>query len=147
MHEMRLTPGIDFVGVGVGGVIVRQSKILLLLRKKPPECNHWTIPGGAIEFGEKVEDALLRELIEEIGVQTRIVAPLGLTDQILPLEGTHWVSLRFLVEIVAGEPENACPESHSRIAWFPLEALPAAVTITTREAVVAYRAWSKNSGL
>lgn len=134
----RLLRGKAFVGVGVGGLIVRQDKVLLLLREKPPEQGCWTIPGGAIEFGERVEDALLRELREEIGVEVRLITPLGITDQILLSEGSHWVCLRFLVEIVKGTPENRCPQSHSRMNWFSLKALPGNLTLTAREGVEAF---------
>jgi 8-oxo-dGTP diphosphatase len=144
IQKSNLIPGKDFVGVGVGGVVVLQRKILLLFRKKPPECNHWTLPGGAIEFGERVEEALLRELREEIGVEARVVTPLGLTDQILPTEKSHWVCLRFLVEVVTGEPKNASPESHLSIGWFALDALPNPLTLTARDGVIAYRAWLQN---
>lgn len=145
-HQFKLTRGKDFVGVGVGGVIVKGDRILLLLRKKPPESQHWTIPGGAVEFGEKVEDALTREIMEEIGVHARIVAPLGVTDQILPTEGTHWVSIRFLVDIGVDQPWNACPESHLNMDWFPLDRLPQNITLTAREGVIAYLGWLSTSG-
>jgi len=138
----KLSPGKDFVGIGVGGAIICHGQILLLLRRKPPERDHWTMPGGAVEFGETVTDALFRELKEEIGVETQVIAPLGMTDQILHLEGTHWVSLRFLVDILSGEPKNVCPESHAEMRWFPLDALPENITLTTREAIAAYTTWA-----
>jgi len=134
-------PGLDHVGVGVGGVITARDTVLLLRRRKPPESDCWTIPGGAIEFGETVETALVRELREEIGVNTNIIAPLGVTDHILPSEGVHWVSLRFLVKIIEGVPRNASPESHSDIKWFPIRDLPPNITLTTREAIAAYLKW------
>jgi len=145
MEEQMSSPGRDFPGVGVGGVVVKDAKVLLFLRKKPPESGFWTIPGGAIEFGETVKEALFRELREEVGVDTCIRAYLGVTDHILPDERVHWVSLRFLVDIVADEPKNASPESHSEMRWFPISDVPDNITLTTRKALEAYAKWTEGS--
>ena len=130
--------GRDFIGVGVGAVIVRDGRILLLLRKKYPEKGCWSIPGGKVEFGETVEEALLREVKEEIGVEARIVSSLGVTNHILRSEGIHFVAPRFLVSI-AGNPKNMEPSCHADMRWFPLDALPENVTKTTMAALCAYQ--------
>ncbi len=144
MESKKLKPGKDFIGVGVGAVILRDSKILLLLRKKAPESGCWTIPGGKVEFGETVEEAILREVKEEINAEGKIIAPLGVTNHILKEEGTHFVSPRFLVELLE-EPENMEPESHEDMKWFPIDNLPENVTMTTQKALAAFLTWNKQS--
>jgi mutator protein MutT len=137
-----LKAGKDYIGVGVGAVILRDDEILLLLRKKAPEAGSWTIPGGKVEFGETVEQAILREVKEEIGVDGRVIAPLGVTDHILIEEHSHWVSQRFLVELI-GEPQNMEPQSHEEMRWFPISELPDNVTLTTQKALAAFLTWNK----
>ena len=143
MEERKLKPGKDYIGVGVGAVILRDGKILLLLRKKAPEAGCWTIPGGKVEFGETVEEAILREVKEELGAEGRIIAPLGVTNHILKEEKTHFVAPRFLVEIV-DEPKNMEPLSHEEMKWFPIEQLPVNVTVTTQMALSAFLTWNNN---
>ena len=140
MENKQLKAGRDYIGVGVGAVILRDKKILLLLRNKSPESGCWTIPGGKVEFGETVEEAILREVQEEIGAEGRIIAPLGVTNHILKEEGVHFVSPRFLISII-GEPKNMEPASHSEMKWFPIDNLPENVTITTQKALAAFLTW------
>lgn len=52
----------------VGAVVEKEGKILLQLRNHAPFYDHWCIPGGHIEFGEAVEDAIVREVKEETGL-------------------------------------------------------------------------------
>lgn len=144
MENKTLKRGKDYIGVGVGAVILRDNKILLLLRNKAPESGCWTIPGGNVEFGETVEEAILRELQEEIGTEGRILAPLGVTNHILKEEGIHYVSPRFLVTII-GEPQNMEPHSHSDMKWFPVEDLPENVTMTTQKALAAFLTWNQTN--
>ena len=140
MENKQLKAGRDYIGVGVGAVILRDKKILLLLRNKSPESGCWTIPGGKVEFGETVEEAILREVQEEIGTEGRIIAPLGVTNHILKEEGIHYVSPRFLISII-GEPKNMEPASHSEMKWFPINDLPENVTMTTQKALAAFLTW------
>lgn len=142
MENRNLKPGKDYIGVGVGAVILKDKKILLLLRKKSPESGCWTIPGGKVEFGETVEEAILREVKEEINAEGKIIAPLGVTNHILKEEGTHFVSPRFLVELLE-EPRNMEPESHEDMKWFPIDNLPENVTMTTQKALAAFLTWTK----
>lgn len=128
-------PGKDHVGVGVGAIVVEGRRVLLLKRKREPEAGLWGIQGGAVEFGERVEQAVKRELAEELGVRCEIVRLLGVTDHILPEDGVHWVSPVFLVRIASGTPKNAEPEKHSELRWFDLKDLPEGVTLTTESAV------------
>ena len=140
MNKLELRPGRDYIGVGVGGVIIRDGMILLVLRKRPPECGFWSIPGGKVEFGETVEEALLREIQEELGVEAHILAPLGVTNHILKNEGVHFVAPRFLVSII-GDPKNQDPEAHSALDWFPIDMVPENTTITTRAAIAAFQTY------
>lgn len=138
----KLQIGKDYIGVGVGAVIIRNNQVLLLLRNKPPEANSWTIIGGKVEFGETIEKAILREVKEEIGCSGKLIAYLGITNHILPEEGTHFVSPRFLVEI-SEQPINMELESHSDMKWFNINELPVNITKTTEIALRAFLAWKK----
>ncbi len=123
------------VRAGVGAIVVNGGRVLLLKRKKESEAGLWGIQGGAVEFGETIDQAVERELKEELGVECEIVRLLGVTDHIVPEEGAHWVSPVFLARISSGTPKNAEPEKHSEMRWFDLEELPEDVTLPTKNAV------------
>jgi 8-oxo-dGTP diphosphatase len=63
MHIKRLYP--EQPVVGVGGVIINGGNILLEKRKNEPSRGKWTIPGGIVELGENLENAVMREVTEE----------------------------------------------------------------------------------
>ena len=59
--------------VGVGGVVVRDGRVLLVQRAREPMASRWTLPGGAVEVGETLEEAVRRELREETGLRVRVL--------------------------------------------------------------------------
>ncbi|MFQ5824276.1 MAG: NUDIX hydrolase [bacterium] len=55
--------------LGVGAVIIKNGKILLVKRRFEPKANYWTLPGGLVELGEEVRQALIREIREECSIE------------------------------------------------------------------------------
>ena len=68
--------------VAVGAVIFKDSKVLLVLRSKPPAENQWSIPGGRVELGETLQEAAEREILEETGISIRAGEPVYTFDVI-----------------------------------------------------------------
>lgn len=129
--------GVDYIGVGVGAAIIRDGKVLLIKRgeKAKNERGKWEIPGGGVEFGEKMEEALNREMMEELGVKIKTVELLGVFDHIISEDKQHWVSPTFICRLIEGEPQNLEKEKASDIGWFSLDAaenLPLSI-ITTND--------------
>ena len=123
-------------GVGCGAAIVREGRLLLVKRRRPPEAGCWNLPGGKVDFGERVEEAIVREIGEEIGVKIALSRPLGVV-QMVGLDDQHWVSPIYLAEIVAGEPENREPGKHEAIVWASMDAPPLPLALAAREAIAA----------
>lgn len=117
-------PGIDFPGLGVGLVIVRDGKILLYKRVKPPEPGHWSIPGGKVDFMEKAADAARREAEEETGLAIGKVSLLGQSEVLSAADKQHWISLLYLAESFEGEPQLTEPDKLTDFGWFGLAELP-----------------------
>lgn len=98
--------------VGVGAVIVDEGKLLLVKRGVEPGKGKWSIPGGAVELGEKVRDAVVREAEEESGLKVEIVIdrPLDTVDNIMMDENKrlqyHYVLLQFLIRPKSGTPRS-----------------------------------------
>ncbi len=134
--------GVDYIGVGVGAVIVDRQGKLFLARRGPQAKNErglWEFPGGSVEFGETLADALRREMREEYGITIAVGELLDVVDHILPEEGQHWVSPSFLCMITEGTPKIQEPEKCAEIGWFDLGHLPTDLTRITRENLGHYR--------
>lgn len=124
--------------VGVGAVVIVDNKILLVRRASPPGKGKWSIPGGVPEVGEKLKDAVLRELYEETGVKGRV---LGLIDVEEYIEYDkenkvryHYVLLDFLVEPVDEAKPRASTDALEARFWNIDQALETLeLTISTRK--------------
>lgn len=104
--------------VGVGGVVVRDGRVLLVRRGKPPLLGRWTIPGGTVELGETLEQALLRELQEETALRVAPVELLTVVDRIeRDQQGVrfHFVIVDYLCRWLAGEA--AAGSDALEVAW------------------------------
>ena len=134
--------GVDYIGVGVGAVILNEDGRLFLALRGPAAKNErglWEFPGGSVEFGERLADALRREILEEYGVQIEVGDLLDVVDHLLPAEGQHWVSPTFICRLVSGEPTIREPGKCAAIGWFALDELPANLTVVTQANLAHYR--------
>ncbi len=68
--------------VGVGGVAIYRGRVLLVKRGRPPLLGEWSIPGGVVEAGESLGEALCREMREETGLEVEVLEVLEVLDRI-----------------------------------------------------------------
>lgn len=95
----------------VGAAIVRDGRLLATRRTTPPQaCGLWELPGGKVEPGERPDDAVVREIHEELGCVVRVTGTLDGHEQV-----GHGFTLGVLrAELVAGEPT---PHEHDALRW------------------------------
>lgn len=93
--------------MGVGGVVLVDGKVVLIRRGKEPLRGRWVIPGGTVELGETLHDALVREMEEETGLAVRPRDVVLVFDRI-HREGAsveyHYVIIDYLCDYVSGQP-------------------------------------------
>jgi ADP-ribose pyrophosphatase YjhB (NUDIX family) len=87
--------------VGVGALVVKEDKVLLVRRAQEPGKGYWTNPGGYIEQLEPIEETIRREVIEESGVDAVIRSVVALRDQ---PRSIHNLYVAFSMDYVSGEP-------------------------------------------
>jgi len=111
--------------VGVGAIIIQDSRVLLVKRAHPPLQAQWSIPGGVLEVGELIREAAIREAREETGLEVEPGDLLGVYDRILrnPEQRVqyHYVLIDFLCRATGGELKAASDASEVR--WFAREEL------------------------
>ncbi|WP_306215520.1 NUDIX domain-containing protein [Actinoplanes sp. RD1] len=125
-------PGRDHVGVGVGAYVVNDRQEVFLARRGPLARNErgcWEFPGGTVEFGETLEDAVRREMREEYGMEVAVEGLLGVDDHMV--EGQHWVSVSFLARWRSGTPEIREPGKCTAVGWFADDQLPQPLSVAS----------------
>jgi len=116
--------------VGVGGVVIRDSRVLLVRRAHEPLAGRWSIPGGRVEWGETLQQAVVREMREETGLDVSVGPLLEVVERIgeggasQHKEGAappgsspsfHYIILDYLCEAAAGAPQAG--DDAAELAW------------------------------
>lgn len=118
-------PAIDRPSVGVGAVLIHEGKVLLIRRGKEPLRGRWVVPGGTVEVGETLEEALVREIQEETGLVVRPLEVVTVFDRI-ERDGDsvryHYVIVDYLCRYVSGTPRAA--SDAEEVAYVAREDLP-----------------------
>ena len=97
--------------IGVGGVIISNDRVLLTKRGQPPLEGQWSIPGGILEPGETLREAVHRELAEETGVEVEVLDLIEIVERISRDDRGrvqyHFVIFDYFCALVRGEPRAA----------------------------------------
>jgi mutator protein MutT len=133
--------------IGVAAVIIEDDRVVLVRRGRPPAYGEWSLPGGAVELGETLEEAIIREVEEEIGFHIEVVELAAVLDRIfLDTDGQvqyHYVLMDFLCRKTGGRL-RASSDAIS-CAQVPLAVLANyKLTKETREVIL--RAYSRLNG-
>jgi mutator protein MutT len=114
----RLYPELPIVGVGA--VILQDGRVLIVRRANPPLQGQWSIPGGALDLGERLHHGLAREVREETGLEVEVGPLLDVFDSIFPDdEGRtqyHYVLIDYLCRPLSGTAIAASDASELRWA-------------------------------
>jgi ADP-ribose pyrophosphatase YjhB (NUDIX family) len=96
--------------IGVGVLLVRHKQLLLVKRKYNPDAGYWSIPGGHLDLGERVETAAEREAYEETGFKVKVSKLAGIIDKIMYDEKDeieyHYVLVNYFVEQIEGDQDQ-----------------------------------------
>lgn len=111
--------------VGVAAVIFRGEEVLLVRRGQEPAQGAWSLPGGLVELGETLAQALVREVAEETGVEVRLNGVTAVLDRIYrdPQGGIpyHYVLVDYLCDYAGGTPRPA--SDAAAVRFVPLSEL------------------------
>ena len=109
--------------VGTGALIHKDGELLLVRRGAHPGFGKWSIPGGLVELGENVQDAMMREVKEEVGFDVEAVKLMDVFDSITKDEKGrvqyHFVVVNFLARVAGGSLDTASDILEAK--WVPFE--------------------------
>jgi 8-oxo-dGTP diphosphatase len=141
-EESRRYPSRPFLGVGA--LIFDGNDILLVERAKEPLKGYWSLPGGIVEAGEKLEDAIRREVREETSLEIEPLSMFEIFERIIPDSAKrpeyHYVLVDYLCRVVGGCLSAA--SDVSRAAWVPEQNL-GEYRLTEGTSAVIERAFAK----
>lgn len=107
-------------GVSVDAIIIRDGKILLIRRGGEPFKGYWATPGGFVDWDETVEDAVAREVMEEVGLRVTGLRFVGLYSQ----PSRHPNQVINAVFVVTADGDPVAGDDAAEFAWYPLDSLP-----------------------
>ena len=103
--------------VVVGGIVIHDGSLLMIRRANEPSKGLWTVPGGRVEPGEYLADAVRREVKEETGITVDVGELLG----VLEVVGDRWhYVIHDHLATVAGDPTPTAADDASEARWVPL---------------------------
>jgi 8-oxo-dGTP diphosphatase len=122
--------------LGVGAVVLRRGKVLLVCRAQEPCKGEWTFPGGLVELGETLREAAERETYEETGIHIRAGEVLEVVDSLVKGTGGrlrfHYSIIDVVCKYLSGSARAG--DDVSEVAWVPVnEALRMPLAGVTRQ--------------
>lgn len=116
-----------FPKVSVALIVKKENKILLGKRKKFPVA--WGFPGGKLDFNEDINDCILRELDEKVGISVKNLKVATVTNDVFKCEGVHYVTIIMTCDYAFGEVTLKEPEKCECWDWFSWDSLPESLSL------------------
>jgi 8-oxo-dGTP diphosphatase len=133
--------------VAVSALLHRRGRLLLVRRASPPNAGRWALPGGLVELGEGLEEALAREMMEELGIRVRLDSILDASSSIL-LDSGGKTRYHYVLICYAARPLDgaiALNRESSEFGWFePRRAARMDVTEGTSRAIKKFLRWARS---
>lgn len=122
--------------IAVSAVILDRGKILLVKRATSPSKGKWALPGGKVEYGERMAEAVRREVREEVGLDIEPICVFRIVEIVCPERGYHFVLAVFLARLKGVNTLRINKEEVEKAVWLhPSQALRLDLTVSTRKLI------------
>lgn len=112
------------VGVGLAVFIWHDGKFLMIRRKGAHGAGTYSVPGGHIEFGESWAETAAREAEEEVGIKIKSIRHLATTNDLMPDETKHYITIWMEADWASGKPRAMEPGKVEQLEWHTFQDLP-----------------------
>jgi len=109
--------------VGVGVMVLKNSKVLLAKRKGSHGLGEYAFPGGHLEFGESILECARREVFEETGIKIKKIRFNRLAN-VTSYKGKHYVDISLIAEFASGKVILKEPNKAEFWDWYDIDMLP-----------------------
>jgi 8-oxo-dGTP diphosphatase len=133
------------VRVGLGVIILREGKVLLHKRKGAHGSGHWSFPGGHLEWMETWEECAARETKEECGLDIKNIRFSTATNDKMPDEDKHYITIYMVADAPEGEPQIMEPDKCECWEWHDWDNLPEPLFIPVENLIAS--GWRPNQSL
>ena len=123
--------------LAVDGIITKGKEILLVKRSGYPFSGYWTLPGGHIEYGETVEQAISREIKEELNLKVKIKQIIGIFSNPQRDPRYHLISISYWLKRISGK--ICLNQEANQFAYFPLNKLPVKIGFDHRQIINQFK--------
>lgn len=110
--------------IGVGIFVFKNGKFLMGCRKNAHGDGTWSVPGGHLEFGEKIEQTAKREVFEETGIRIHNIKIAGITNDIFKKEEKHYITIWVTSDWFGGKEKITEPDKFIGLEWRDFKTLP-----------------------
>ena len=122
----------DYPHVGTAVYVRKDGKVLMGLRSGKAAPGYWCGPGGKLEMNEDVYDCARRETLEECGVEIDNLRLIGITNDMWPELGSHYLTLHFAADWKSGEARLTEPDQFEKWEWREWDDLPKPLLLATQ---------------
>jgi 8-oxo-dGTP diphosphatase len=122
--------------ITVDGIIIKDDEIILIKRKYEPYKNSWALPGGYVEYNEKTEDAIIREIFEETGIKTKINKLIGVYSDPKRDPRGHTISIIYELKIINGKIKSG--DDASEVDFFKFDDIPEKLSFDHKKIISDY---------
>lgn len=119
--------------IAVDGVVFDKNSVLLIERLQEPYKGHSVLPGGFVDFGERLEETVVREVFEETGLKTRVVQFVGLYDDPKRDPRGHVITAVYILEKTGGSIRNS--NETTNVRFWALNKLPKDMAYDCRQII------------
>ena len=144
----------DAPRAGVGAVVLEGDRVVLVRRGAPPSQGKWSIPGGLVDLGERLEEAVIREVEEECGLRVRLLGLCGVLDRIVLAERPgraaaatvryHYVLIDYVAVPTGGDLRAGSDAAEAH--WVPIAELARYETTDALAAMIHRAVRLRNAG-
>ncbi len=110
--------------IGIGVFVFRNHKFLMGCRKNSHGDGSWSVPGGHMEFREKIEQTAKREVFEETGIRIHKIKIAGITNDIFKKEDKHYITIWVVSDWLGGKEKIKEPDKFIGLGWYDFGSLP-----------------------